>query len=81
MSSEILISSEPLSKKNHQVACSGCVFDNWTLIPKDHMIICVGNPEDIGQVKSVTMRPIMLFEAGCVSYEAVLESDIAMSPA
>ena len=32
----------------------------WTLIPKDNMLVCLGDPEDSSRVTSVYLKPIKL---------------------
>ena len=56
LASEILISSAPLTK-NIEVESDGN-YARWTLIPKDHMLICVGDPDDLSRVTDVRVRPI-----------------------
>jgi len=82
VSNEIVISSEPL-KKRSRCCETGCVFDNWTLIPKDHMLLCVGDQSDICKLKSVSMIPIVLPDvtSGSFSLSSSPESNGMLDPA
>ena len=63
--SEIVISSAPLSRSGQ---CQGCDNDNlpeasiaeWTLVPKDHMLICVGDKNDNSRVDHVLLQAIRI---------------------
>ena len=57
--SEIIISSAPLNRNSGgDSEGEEATFLKWKLIPKDHMLICVGDPRNLSRVKSIELRPI-----------------------
>eukprot|EP01041_Mallomonas_annulata_P011207 gene11207-23415_t len=53
---EILISSAPLSRRSVENDEERSL--KWNLIPKDHMLICEGNINDITKVTSIKLRQV-----------------------
>jgi len=53
---EIVISSAPLSRLSAE-DLEEC-YVKWNLIPKNHILMCVGDENDISRVHSVKLRPM-----------------------
>lgn len=36
---------------------------NWTLVPKNFMVVCLGDPLDNSKVTSVYLKPIVIYDS------------------
>ena len=87
--SEIVIASAPLSHLGDGELCDlnehrgkdsyHDVYGTWVLIPKDHMLVGEGDPNDLSKVVTVRMEPVQLSQAARHALRLIRSNSVASS--